>query len=154
MKAYAGDMKDAAGVQFTTKVSSRNVAGLHGTMCAQGTDTYASANNLQYEVPADHAQDPKEPGTSSIDAPLHKLPLAPCARLRQAEARVPSSANIPTRSTPRYLNDKSLLPINTPLFGRCGDVDVGRFKRRPGTGFTRDFTQSQAFQHHFGPKKR
>src|SRR5262249_20542470 len=54
---------------------------------------------------------------------------------------------------PRYFDEHaSLLPVD-PKRSVAVSVDVGPFqKKKLSLGFTRGFTQSQAFVHHFGKK--
>lgn len=151
VKAYAGDMKTLLAFNFTTKSSSKNLAGFTVQCSPEGQTHYYLQNSLQYEIPADHSQDPKEPANSSINAPLHKFRWVHVpGSVHQGASPVVGKYKYTV--TPRYLSHKSLLPIDTSLSADV-EVEVGPFEKKGlELGFTRGFTQSQAFQHHFGPK--
>ena len=50
-----------------------NLAGFTIQVTPPGGQPYYLHNNLRFETPGDHAQDPKEPAFSSINAPFHKF---------------------------------------------------------------------------------
>ena len=111
---------------------------------------YYLLNALQFKNPSDHAQDPTLPANSSLNAPIHKFRWL----------HVPGSAHQGLEPflgpytytvTPRYFGThRNLLPID-PSLGAAVTVDVGPFaKNGLELGFTRGFTQSQAFVRHFG----
>jgi phosphatidylserine/phosphatidylglycerophosphate/cardiolipin synthase-like enzyme len=151
VRAYRGDAKTLLAFNLT-KASAKNLAGFTIQIRPDGQDPFYLQNQLQFEDPSKHAQDAKLPPTSSFNAPIHKFRWV----------HVPGSMNQGTRPffgpytytvTPRYFDDKgSLQAIDTEL-SVAVNVEVGPVaKGRIETGFTRGFTQSQAFVHHFGIK--
>ena len=153
VNAYIGDAKTLLAFNMT-KANAKNLAGFTVQVQPGNKPSYYILNELQYEKPSDHAQDPKLPPNSTFNAPIHKFRWL----------HVPGSAHQGLKPffgtytytvTPRYFDGSgSLLPIDTKLSVAL-DVPVKPFvKGSLSTGFTRGFTQSQAFVHHFGPKVR
>ncbi|MEA2801465.1 MAG: hypothetical protein QOE49_1560, partial [Rhodospirillaceae bacterium] len=153
VNAYVGDAKTLLAFNMT-KANAKNLAGFTVQVQPGNKPSYYILNELQYEKPSDHAQDPKLPPNSTFNAPIHKFRWL----------HVPGSAHQGLKPffgtytytvTPRYFDGSgSLLPIDTKLSVAL-DVPVKPFvKGSLSTGFTRGFTQSQAFVHHFGPKVR
>jgi hypothetical protein len=153
VNAYVGDAKTLLAFNMT-KANVKNLAGFTVQVQPGNKPSYYILNELQYEKPSDHAQDPKLPPNSTFNAPIHKFRWL----------HVPGSAHQGLKPffgtytytvTPRYFDGSgSLLPIDTKL-SVAVDVPVKPFvKGSLSTGFTRGFTQSQAFVHHFGPKVR
>jgi len=145
-------MKTLLAFNFSDKNSATNLAGFTLQCPPKGMQPYYLQNNLRFETPGNHAQDPKEPANSSINAPFHKFRWL----------HVPGSIHQGTQPvvgpytytvTPRYFDNKqSLQPID-PLLSVAVTVDVEPFQKQGlELGFTRGFTQSQAFDHHFGIK--
>lgn len=150
VKAYQGDMKTLLAFNFSSKKSAVKLAGFTLQCAPPGTQPYYLQNNLRFQIPGNHAQDPKEPEKSSINAPIHKF------RWLHVPGSIHQGANPVTGRytytvTPRYFNDKnSMLPIDRTLSASVS-VMVSPFeKNNLALGFTRGFTQSQAFDHHFG----
>jgi hypothetical protein len=128
-----------------------NLAGLTIEVEPPGMPPYFLYNTLQFRVASDHAQDPTEPPYSSINAPLHKFRWL----------HVPGLAHqglTPIMGTYRYTvparffdGHGSLLPMDS-AWSVSEDVDVVPFEKNGlSLGFTRGFTQSQAFIRRFGP---
>ena len=151
VNAYVGDAKTLLAFNLT-KADAKNLAGFTVQVQPGNKPSYYILNELQYEKPSDHAQDPRLPPTSTFNAPIHKFRWL----------HVPGSAHQGLKPffgtytytvTPRYFDGSaSLLAIDTKLSVAL-DVPVKPFvKGSLSTGFTRGFTQSQAFVHHFGPK--
>jgi len=149
VKAYQGDAKTLLAFNLP-KTKARNLAGFTVQVRPDGQESFYLQNQLQFKDLSKHAQDAKLPPTSSFNAPIHKFRWV----------HVPGSLNQGTRPffgpytytvTPRYFDDKgSLQPIDQTLSVAL-KVEVGPFaKGKIETGFTRGFTQSQAFVHHFG----
>jgi len=150
VRAYVGDAKTLLAFNFANKNAIVNLAGFTIQVKAGGNQPFYILNNLQFERPADHAQDPTLPANSSFNAPIHKFRWV----------HVPGSAHQGTRPffgqyvytvTPRYFDDKqSLLPFDKTK-SVAVTVSVGPFvKNSLSLAFTRGFTQSQAFVRHFG----
>ncbi len=149
--AYRGDAKTLLAWNLP-KQNAKNLAGF--TICCKPDDqpSYYLQNTLQFEKPGDHAQDPKEPANSSMNAPVHKFRWL----------HVPGSVHQGVKPffgkytyivTPRYFDDHhSLEPID-PKLSVSVSVDVVPFRKKGlELGFARGFTQSQAFVKHFGLK--
>jgi phosphatidylserine/phosphatidylglycerophosphate/cardiolipin synthase-like enzyme len=149
--AYAGDAKTLLAFDLT-KQRAKRLAGFTIECRPQGQQAYYLHNSLRFERPEDHAQDASEPPTSSINAPFHKFRWL----------HVPGSIHQGLKPfygpytyvvTPRYFDDqRSLQPLN-PSLSASIDVDVAPFTTKSlELGFTRGYTQSQAFVNHFGLK--
>jgi phosphatidylserine/phosphatidylglycerophosphate/cardiolipin synthase-like enzyme len=147
--AHRGDAKTLLAFNLAKK-QAKNLAGFT-IQCRPGTlAPYYIFNELQFKTPGDHAQDPTEPPYSSVNAPIHKFRWL----------HVPGSSHQGTKPffgtyrysvTPRYFDGKqSLQPLDASLTASL-DVEVAPFvKQGLAVGFTRGFTQSQAFVRHFG----
>ena len=146
--AYQGDAKTLLAFNLD-KASSKDLAGFTIQYQAGTLPPFYLFNNLQFEKPGDHAQVATEPANSSVNAPIHKFRWI----------HVPGSANQGTKPvmgnytytvTPRYFKAQSLQPLD-PTLGVSVSIDVVPFvKGNLKLGFTRGFTQSQAFVRHFG----
>jgi hypothetical protein len=154
VKAYRGDAKTLLAFNLPDRKSAERLAGFTIQCQPDGQDPYFLQNNLRFETPGNHAQDPQEPANSSINAPIHKFRWL----------HVPGSVHQGLKPffgkyiytvTPRFFDDhKSLQPID-PARSVSVSVLVEPFKKKGlELGFTRGFTQSQAFVHHFGLKAR
>jgi phosphatidylserine/phosphatidylglycerophosphate/cardiolipin synthase-like enzyme len=149
--AYRGDAKTLLAFNLP-QARAKGLAGFT-IQCKPGNQpAYYLQNNLRFKNPAQHAQEPKESPTSSINAPIHKFRWV----------HVPGSLHQGTNPfygsytyivTPRYFDAGGSLRALDPALGVSLALDVGPFaKRGVELGFTRGFTQSQAFVHHFGLK--
>jgi phosphatidylserine/phosphatidylglycerophosphate/cardiolipin synthase-like enzyme len=147
--AYRGDAKTLLAFNLD-KASVKNLAGFTIECTPDGQPSYYLHNQLQFEKPADHAQDPKEPLNSSINAPIHKFRWIHVPGLVH-QGLAPFMGKYTYTVTPRYFDaKKSLLPLDPSLSVSVG-IDVLPFtKGNLHLGFARGFTQSQAFVHHFG----
>jgi phosphatidylserine/phosphatidylglycerophosphate/cardiolipin synthase-like enzyme len=150
VRAYRGDAKTLLAFNFSDKQSAKNLAGFTIKCQPKGSEPFYIHNNLQFKTPADHAQDPKEPANSSINAPIHKFRWV----------HVPGSVHQGTKPvmgdytytvTPRFFDaNDSMQPLDP---GRSASVtiEVDNFvKGNLALGFARGYKQSQAFVHHFG----
>jgi PLD-like domain len=148
--AYRGDAKTLLAFNFAEKASAKNLAGFTIKCEPKGQPPFFIHNMLRFETPADHAQDPKEPANSSINAPIHKFRWM----------HVPGSVHQGTKPffgdytytvTPRYFDDKDSLKPLDPKLSAAVTIEVDAFsKNNLALGFTRGYTQSQAFVNHFG----
>lgn len=149
LTAYRGDAKTLLAFNLA-KADTRDLAGFTIQCEPQGQAPYYIHNQLQFEKPGDHAQAANEPPNSSINAPIHKFRWI----------YVPGSVHQGTKPflgkykytvTPRYFSaQRSLLPLR-PALSASVSIDVVPFEKGGlALGFTRGFTQSQAFVHHFG----
>lgn len=150
VKAYAGDMKTLLAFNFNDTKSITRLAGFTIQCKPHGQDAYYLQNTLQFEKPGSHAQDQTEPSNSSINAPIHKF------RWMHVPGSVhqgldPFQGTYTYTVTPRFFDaNASMLPLDPQLSAQV-TLDVKPFnKGKLALGFTRGYTQSQAFVHHFG----
>lgn len=147
--AYRGDAKTLLAFNLS-KQQSTNLAGFTIQCQPPGQPAYYLYNQLQFKTPADHAQDPTEPPRSSINAPIHKFRWThvPGAVHQGTE---PVFGSYTYTVTPRYFDNGRLKPLD-PALSVPVKIDVDGFsKGNLELGFTRGYTQSQAFVNHFGP---
>lgn len=150
--AYRGDAKTLLAFDLLTEASREQLAGFTIQVEPPGVDPYYLLNNLRFEHPGDHAQDPTEPAFSTINAPLHKFRWVHIpGTVHQGLA--PAYGLYTYRVTPRYFDQRgSLKPLDKGLTVEL-KIDVDRYvSDSVSLGFTRGFTQSQAFVRHFGLK--
>lgn len=152
LTAHEGDCKTLLAFNLTRPEDASHLAGFTILCKPDGQAPYYLHNTLQFEHPAAHAQDPKEPPQSTVNAPIHKFRWL----------HVPGSVHQGTQPffgkytytvTPRYFDEhQSLKPLD-PALGVAVTARVGPFQKGSlKLGFTRGYTQSQAFTHHFGAK--
>jgi len=149
--AYVGDAKTLLAFNLT-KAAAKNLAGFTIQYTPDGLPSHYIFNTLQFEKPADHAQEAQEPPNSSINAPIHKFRwLHVPGSVHQGTQ--PFFGNYTYTATPRFFDaNKSLLPLD-PTQSVALSVPVMPFvKGSLHVGFTRGFVQSQAFVNHFGLK--
>jgi PLD-like domain len=150
VSAYRGDAKTLLAFDLAGAPARKNLAGF--TIAAQppGQGAYYLHNQLRFAEPGKHAQDPKEPAFSTINAPIHKFRWVHFPGLVH-QGLTPTLGTYTYAVTPRYFDGKgSMLPLDpdksVPL-----QIDVDRFtKGKLSLGFTRGYVQSQAFVRHFG----
>jgi PLD-like domain len=153
LTAYRGDCKTLLAFNLDKK-STKNLAGFTIQCQPKGADAYFIQNTLQFEKPADHAQDARLPANASINAPIHKFRWV----------HVPGSVHQGTKPvlgpytytvTPRYFDDnQSLQPLDASRSASV-TIEMNTFEKKGvELGFTRGYTQSQAFTHHFGLKAK
>jgi hypothetical protein len=148
--AYVGDCKTMLAFNFPDPSSATNLAGFTIQAQPEGGTPYFLHNTLQFANPGAHAQVAGEPPNSSANAPFHKFRwLHVPGSVHQGTQ--PFFGNYTYTITPRYFDDKqSMAPLN-PGLSVSVKVYVGPFaKQNLKLGFTRGYTQSQAFDHHFG----
>ncbi|MEP6730772.1 MAG: phospholipase D-like domain-containing protein [bacterium] len=154
LKAYRGDAKTLLAFNLPDKKSAKNLAGFTVSCKPSGMEAFYLQNSLQFERPGDHAQDPKEPSNSSINAPFHKFRWLHVPGTVHQDT-TPFFGMYSYTVTPRYFDEhESLQPLD-PAMSATIDVRVEPFRKNNlELGFTRGFTQSQAFTHHFGLKAK
>ncbi len=149
VKAYAGDFKTL----LAFGLDERSAAGLAGftVLCKPGAGpAYYLFNDLQFETPANHAQDPSEPPNSSINAPYQKFRWLHVPGSSH-QGLTPFAGPYAYTVTPRYFDAKGSLEPLDPSLSATVNLNVAPFSKGGlELGFTRGFTQSQAFVHHFG----
>jgi hypothetical protein len=150
VKAWQGDAKTMLGFNFDNESDAKNLAGFSIQVQPLGKPSYYLLNMLSLPAGA-HAIVAGEPPHSSANAPIQKFRWL----------HVPGSfhqgddvfyGKYTYTITPRYFNGKVLKAID-PALSVSLDVQVVPFVSGDvSLGFTRGFTQSQAFVHHFGIK--
>jgi hypothetical protein len=148
VKAYRGDAKTLLAFNLA-KAGTKNLAGFTIQCTPEGLTPFYIYNQLQFEKPGDHAQVPTEPANSSINAPIHKFRWIHVPGSVHQGLK-PFFGKYKYTATPRYFDQKrSMLPLD-PNLSAAVTVDVKPFEKgKLALGFTRGFTQSQAFVHHF-----
>ncbi|HET7584124.1 MAG TPA: phospholipase D-like domain-containing protein [Gemmatimonadaceae bacterium] len=151
--AYQGDAKTLLAFDLA-KSATKNLAGF--TICVQpdGQKAYYLYNQLRFKTPEHHAQDPEEPASSSVNAPLHIFRWVHIPGMAHQGTK-PFLGRYKYTVTPRYFDGHgAMLPIDTSL-GCTVETDVVPFEKgKLALGFARGFTQSQAFVNHYGKKAR
>ncbi len=148
--AHRGDAKTLLAFDLSTEAARDGLAGFTIQVTPPGKPAYFLQNNLRFEHPGDHAQDPKEPAFSTINAPIHKFRWAhvPGSVHQGLE---PAFGAYAYAVTPRYFDAGGSLKSLDPALTAKVEIDVAPFtKGNLALGFTRGFTQSQAFVRHFG----
>jgi hypothetical protein len=151
LRAHQGDAKTLLAFNLD-KQNTKNLAGFTIQCQPDGQQPYFIHNQLQFQLPGNHAQDAAEPANSSINAPIHKFRwLHVPGSVHQGLK--PFFGKYTYTVTPRYFDDhQSMQPID-PTLSAAVNIDVVPFKKDGlELGFTRGFVQSQAFVHHFGLK--
>jgi phosphatidylserine/phosphatidylglycerophosphate/cardiolipin synthase-like enzyme len=148
VRAHVGDAKTLLAFNID-KAGAKNLAGFTIFCKPQKGDGYFLLNTLQFAQPGQHAQVPAQPANASVNAPFQKFRWLHV--LGQAhQGLTPFYGPYDYTVTPRYFDDHGvLLPMDDKRSATV-KVDVQPFsKGRVALGFTRGFTQSQAFVHHF-----
>jgi phosphatidylserine/phosphatidylglycerophosphate/cardiolipin synthase-like enzyme len=151
LTAYRGDAKTLLAFNLASKQNAKNLAGFTIQCQPQGQQAYYIYNELRFETPGNHAQVASEPANSSINAPIHKFRwLHVPGSVHQGTE--PFFGNYTYTVTPRYFDNGALTPLD-PSLSVSLQIDVDEFaKGNLELGFTRGYTQSQAFVNHFGLK--
>lgn len=148
VKAYRGDAKTLLAFNLS-KRDAKNLAGFTIQCTPKGQQSYYLFNELQYETPADHAQVPNESPRASINAPIYKFRWVHIPGVVH-QGLSPFFGEYTYTVTPRYLKNGSLQPLD-PSLSVAVTIPVQNFaKGNLELGFTRGYTQSQAFDGHFG----
>lgn len=148
--AHRGDAKTLLAFDLATEVARENLAGFTVSIQAPGLPPYFLQNNLRFEDPAAHAQDPTETAFSTINAPIHKFRWVHVPGTIH-QGLTPAFGLYEYVVTPRYFDARrSMLPLD-PERSATVRIEVAPFvKNGLAVGFTRGFTQSQAFVNRFG----
>jgi hypothetical protein len=127
LKVYRGDAKTLLAFNLSGAEARKNLAGFTIQVKPAGDDSYYLHNNLQFKNPGDHAQDPKEPANSSINAPFHKFRWLHVPGLVHQGLK-PLFGQYTYTVTPRYFDDRgSLQPLDSSL-SASADILVDNFK--------------------------
>src|SRR5262249_34059528 len=137
LKAYRGDAKTLLAFNLSAENARKNLAGFTIQVKPEGKDAYYLHNNLQFEKPGDHAQDPKEPANSSINAPFHKFRWLHVPGLVHQGLK-PFFGPYTYTVTPRYFDGNASLQPLDPSLAVSVNILVDNFKKGSLTlGFTR-----------------
>jgi phosphatidylserine/phosphatidylglycerophosphate/cardiolipin synthase-like enzyme len=149
LKAYMGDAKTLLAFNLVNKSAATDLAGFTIQCQPKGHPAYYIYNTLQFKTPADHAQDATQPPNSSINAPVHKFRwVHVLGAVHQGIA--PFYGDYMYTVTPRYFDNARLKPLD-PSLSVSVTIKAGTFSKGSlELGFTRGYTQSQAFGNHFG----
>jgi len=153
--AHRGDGKTLLAFNLTNAAARQRLAGFTIHVRPPGNvQPYFLWNNLQFEHPDVHAQDASEPSNSTVNAPLHKFRWVHVPGMFH-QGLDPAFGAYVYEVTPRYFDaNKHLLPLD-PAKTTAVTIDVAPFSDGAlSIGFTRGFTQSQAFTRHFGVDAR
>jgi phosphatidylserine/phosphatidylglycerophosphate/cardiolipin synthase-like enzyme len=148
LKAYRGDAKTLLAFNLA-KADAKDLAGFTLQCKPPGKDAYYIYNNLRFEDLSKHTQVATEPSTSSINAPIHKFRWVHVLGSVH-QGLEPAFGKYTYTVTPRYFDaHQSLTPID-PSLSASLSIEVGPFEAKNlQLGFTRGYTQSQAFVRHF-----
>ncbi|HWC48021.1 MAG TPA: phospholipase D-like domain-containing protein [Solirubrobacterales bacterium] len=151
--AYRGDAKTLLAWDLAEDRRER-LAGFTIACKPPGKDEYYLWNQLQFEHPDQHAQDPSEPSNSSVNAPFHKFRWLHVPGLDH-QGLEPAMGQYTYTVTPRYFDaDGSLQELDSDL-GTSIEVLVDGFEKDSlQLAFTRGYVQSQAYVHRFGGEAR
>jgi hypothetical protein len=149
VRAYGGDAKTLLAFNLD-KPSAKNLAGFTIFVTPGEEEGYYLLNSLQYGDPAKHAQDHSLPPTSSINAPFAKFRWLHVPG-QAHQGLTPYWGTYTYTVTPRYFDASGALTPLDPALSVSVSLLVQPFEKGAvKLGFTRGFTQSQAFVHHFG----
>ncbi|MEJ8815767.1 phospholipase D-like domain-containing protein [Variovorax ureilyticus] len=151
VRAYIGDAKTLLAFDMPQD-KAKNLVGFTIKVEPEGQTPFYLHNTLTFASPPDHAQDPKQPPGSSLNAPFQKFRwLHVPGSIHQGLQ--PFMGMYTYTVTPRYVDDKqSMLPLD-PKLSVAVKVPVQPFELDGlKLGFTRGYVQSQGFLNHFGPK--
>ena len=153
VKAYVGDAKTLLAFNLT-KTASRNLAGFTIQYQVAGKPPQFIFNNLRFKTPADHAQDVRQPANASVNAPIHKFRWIHVPGSLHQSIK-PVMGRYEYTVTPRFFDGNGSLQPLDPGRSVTVPVDVEPFSKKAlEVGFTRGYTQSQAFVNHFGLKAK
>lgn len=150
LRAYRGDAKTLLAFNFSSKAATKNLAGFTIACQPKGQAPFYLHNQLRFERPANHAQVASEPANSSINAPIHKFRWVHVPG-QVHQGLEPFFGDYTYTVTPRFFDDKQSLQPLDPALSASVDIEVDEFVKGNLTlGFARGYTQSQAFDNHFG----
>ncbi|MBB6126482.1 phospholipase D-like domain-containing protein [Mucilaginibacter lappiensis] len=151
VKAWRGDAKTLLAFNFTDDTKATNLAGFSIQVQPHGQQAYYLFNNLVLPPGANATVPTETNSNSSANAPIQKFRwLHVPGSFHQGDTVFYGVYTYTI--TPRYFNNGLLTAIDLSLSVSV-DVQVAPFTTsQVQLGFTRGFTQSQAFTHHFGLK--
>src|SRR5947209_6263355 len=152
IKAYIGDNKTLLAFNFSDPARAKNLAGFTIHCEPPGMPGRFLLNELQFADPSKHAQVTREKPNSTVNAPIQKYRWTHVA-VADPNTHAAVTGNYTYTVTPRYFDSNhAMKPLDTSLSAKVM-VGVSPFKKGSlSLGFTRGYTQSEAFVHHFGPQ--
>jgi hypothetical protein len=150
LRAYRGDAKTLLAFNFPNKAATKNLAGFTIACQPKGQQAYYIHNGLRFEKPGDHAQVANESPNSTINAPIHKFRWVHVpGQVHQGVA--PFFGDYTYTVTPRFFGENQSLKPLDPALSASVTIKVDEFvKGNLSLGFARGYTQSEAFDNHFG----
>jgi phosphatidylserine/phosphatidylglycerophosphate/cardiolipin synthase-like enzyme len=148
VKAWQGDAKTLLAFNFSDAKNASDLAGFTIQVQPHGTQPYYLFNKLTFAA-GKHAVVAGEPPESSANAPFQKFRWLHVPGIFHQGENV-FYGGYTYKVTPRYFQNGVLQPIDETRSGAI-DIQVVPFAtNQVQIGFTRGFTQSQAFVRHFG----
>lgn len=151
VRAHQGDAKTLLAFDLDRSRTKR-LAGFTIQVRPGRKPAYYILNTLQFQDPSVHAQVKGEPPVSSVNAPIHKFRWLHVPG-SEHQGTNPFRGKYTYTVTPRYFDEQDHLQALDAALSVDVSLDVVPFRKQNlQLGFTRGFTQSQAFVHHFGLK--
>jgi len=127
LKLYRGDAKTLLAFNFTDKSAAKDFAGFTIQCQPKGQPAFYIFNNLQFERPADHAQDLKVSPRASINAPIHKFRWVHVPGSIHQGIK-PFFGNYTYTVTTRYFDNGKLKPLD-PALSASATILVDNFSK-------------------------
>ncbi|WFU49159.1 phospholipase D-like domain-containing protein [Sinorhizobium terangae] len=148
--AHRGDAKTLLAFDVVDENARKGLAGFTIGVTPPTRPPYYLLNNLRFEHPEQHARDTSEPDNSTMNAPIRKFRWLHVPGLDH-QGLEPEFGSYTYTITPRYFGDDDRLKAFDPALSLDVHVTMAPFETNNlKVGFTRGFTQSQAFARHFG----
>lgn len=148
--AHRGDAKTLLAFDILTEGARKGLAGFTIKVKPPTRPQYYLINNLRFERPEQHARDIAESDNSTINAPIRKFRWLHVPGLDH-QGLDPEFGLYTYTIAPRYFGDDQRLRPLDPSMSLDVQVVLAPFETKSlKLGFTRGFTQSQAFARHFG----
>jgi phosphatidylserine/phosphatidylglycerophosphate/cardiolipin synthase-like enzyme len=151
--AHRGDAKTLLAFDLGDTARA-GLAGFSIRVTPPGAEPYYLLNSLRYAKPSDHARMPGESDWSTANAPIHKFRWVHVPG-QNHQGLDPVWGDYLYEVTPRYFDDSGHMLQLDPARTAAVTIEVAPFRDGSvSVGFTRGFTQSQAFTRHFGKDAR
>jgi phosphatidylserine/phosphatidylglycerophosphate/cardiolipin synthase-like enzyme len=148
--AHRGDAKTLLAFDISEPADRKLLAGFTIQVKPDGRPAYYLWNKLQFEHPELHAQVISEPPYSTVNAPLHRFRWVHVPG-SDHQGLKPPFGHYAYTVTPRYFDDQKRLKALDPARSATVQIELGRFQKGPvRMGFSRGYSQSQAYVSHFG----
>ena len=151
--AHRGDAKTLLAFDLDPPARS-GLAGFSIRVTPPGKPPYYLFNQLRFAHPDDHASLPGEKAWSSANAPFQKFRWVHVPG-QSHQGLDPVWGDYLYEATPRYFDAGGHMLALDPALTAAVTIEMAPFKDGSlSLGFTRGFTQSQAFTRHFGKDAR